>query len=133
MYEKLLNVNILIGKTIKKIEKSSDHFKLITTENRTYLMYHERDCCESVTLDDVIGDIDDLIDSPILIADESTSKENPIDAKPETIEYQDSFTWTFYKFSTIKGSVTIRWCGDSNGYYSESVDFIDITDSEALS
>ena len=55
------------------------------------------------------------------MAEEVISDENP----PEvTKEYQESsYTWTFYKFATIKGSVTIRWYGESNGYYSESVDF----------
>ena len=85
-------------------------------------MHHQQNCCENVYIEDIIGDLSDLIGSPILIAEEVTSDKNPETVKPEIIEYQDCFTWTFYKFATMKGYVDIRWYGESNGYYSESVD-----------
>lgn len=72
---------------------------------------------------DIAGDFQDLLGSPVLLAEEVISdNETPEGVKPQD-QADDSFTWTFYKLSTIKGSVTIRWYGESNGYYSESVDF----------
>lgn len=114
----------LIGKTLTKVEQvGEDEIVFITNEGKRYKLYHSQDCCESVTVESVTGDLADLVGEPILIAEEATSDQNPQDAKPETLEYQDSFTWTFYKFATRKGYVDIRWYGESNGYYSESVDF----------
>ena len=71
---------------------------------------------------DIVGDIKDLLNSPLLLVEEVTSE----DINPKGVfvpKHQESFTWTFYKMSTIKGSVTISWYGESNGYYNESVSF----------
>jgi len=113
----------LLGKVLANIENIDDEELAFTLENgEQYKLYHSPDCCESVTIEDICGDLKDLIGSPILMAEEVThDNENPEGV--EVPEYQDSFTWTFYKLATIQGYVTIRWYGESNGYYSESVDF----------
>ena len=126
MYDDLTFEEVLKGKVLAKIEgeKGDDEIVFTTVDGKTYKLYHSQDCCESVTVEDICGDLDDLIGEPLLQVEEVTSSDvNPTDANPETVEYQDSFTWTFYKLGTIKGGVTIRWYGESNGYYSESVDF----------
>jgi len=77
-----------------------------------------------VLVEDICGDLSDLVGSPIVSAEESTSENvNPEGIKPPEYPRDDSFTWTFYRIATAKGLVVIRWYGDSNGYYSESVDF----------
>lgn len=84
-----------------------------------FRFFHTSDCCESVAIEDIAGDISDLIGSPILAAEAVDSPD------PEGFDASDheSFTWTFYKFRTQKGDVTVRWFGSYTGYYSESVDF----------
>ncbi len=112
----------LLGKILSNVENVKDEELIFTLENGDkYKLLHYQDCCEGVSIEDICGELDDLIGSPILLAEEIVSEENPSDIKKEC---QDSFTWTFYKLVTIKGSVTIRWYGESNGYYSESVDWV---------
>ena len=121
-----VNFEELKGKTITEIsncEKGKDVMSITCSDGSSYQLLHYEDCCESVDIEDVDGEINDLIGTPILLAEEvSNSDENP-EGVPVP-EYQDSWTWTFYKLSTIKGSVTIRWYGQSNGYYSERVSFV---------
>jgi hypothetical protein len=110
-------LNEIIGKTFTEINRSSDELRFVTDAGDTYRMWHNQDCCEHVDIEDISGSLEDLIGAPILKAEESTNHDNPREGSDE------SFTWTFYHFATVRGYVTIRWYGDSNGYYSESVEF----------
>lgn len=117
-------LNELVGKIFTKVENKDNREIWFTCEDGSkYLMYHNQDCCENVCVEDIIGDLNDLIGEPILNAKEVIYK----DENPEGVdvpEFQECFTWTFYKLATVKGYVDIRWYGGSNGYYSESVDVI---------
>lgn len=118
-----MNFDVLKGKIIKKIiglEKDCEEVVFTCLDGSVYAMYHEHECCESVSIEDVCGDVTDLLNVPILVAEEST-KEGETRSEYESYK---SETWTFYKLATIKGSVDIRWYGTSNGYYSERVRFI---------
>lgn len=113
----------LIGKTLVNIEQGTyytdteDEIIFKTSTGEQYKMYHQQDCCESVSIDDVNGNYDDLLNTPLLVAEERSEN-----GKTEW----GTETWTFYEFRTIKGSVNIKWYGGSNGYYSEDVEIIKI-------
>jgi hypothetical protein len=115
-------VEDLKGLVFHSVKQDDGEVVFTMNDGTKYIMYHEQDCCENVYIEDVCGDISDLENTPILTAEERANYDDlgPLD------EYDDSYTWTFYEFRTIKGSVTIRWYGTSNGYYSESVDIIRI-------
>lgn len=108
----------LLGKTLSGCtvldDNSEVHF--ITESGETYRLHHNQDCCESVYVEDISGDLSDLIGSPILLANEVSG------GGDDANDYGD-VEWTFYNLCTNKGGVTIRWNGSSNGYYSISVRF----------
>lgn len=122
--------SVLEGQVLDKIVRAENDEELYfyTTTGVIYKMWHEQDCCESVSIEDIAGDLEDLIGQPILMAEESTKCSD--DDEDEDDDDGGSETWTFYKLATIEGSVTIRWYGASNGYYSESVSFGDVTEEE---
>ncbi len=119
-----INISEFVGKTFVSINVRDEFIDFLTDKKEKYQMYHEQDCCETVYVDDICGNIVDLLESPILKAEERTSNDN---RKEGQEYYEDSFTWTFYEIATIKGSVTIKWYGESNGYYSEEVSIAKLT------
>lgn len=141
------NISELVGKVLSSVDvDKSDEDKITFKcfDGSEYVMFHRQDCCENVSIDDICGELNDLIGHPILLAEEVSNDafEKAYDAKfhddpdgwggkvsDDGDCYPESHTWTFYKISTIKGSVTIRWFGSSNGYYSERVDFEKVNNS----
>lgn len=87
-----------------------------------FRFYHEYDCCESVYIESITGEIEDLINEPIHFIDESKSPyfEDTYGLLMGGAN-KDECIWTFYKFGTRKGYVDIRWIGGSNGYYSVEI------------
>ena len=119
-------ISELVGKTVVSIDEKDNELIFICATGEKYKMYHSQDCCENVSIENICGDLEDLIGTPILKAEELSNYEPVSEGdKQRTKEAEEygSCTWTFYKFATIKGYVDIRWYGESNGYYSESVDF----------
>lgn len=109
--------SVLTGEVLTQVlgmNPGSEHVEFITRSSKKFQMFHKQDCCESVRLESIEGDISDLLNQPILLAEcVSSQKDVPYGSE----------TWTFYKLQTVKGSLTLRWFGESNGYYSEDVNF----------
>ena len=106
----------LHNKTLSRVEykdKLDDELWFYTDDNKAIRLWHRQDCCESVNVDDIAGDLNDLVGSPLLRAEVRTEDGES--------SYGD-LMYTYYELATIKGSVTIRWYGSSNGYYSTRVD-----------
>jgi len=124
------DISIMIGRTLVEIKKmcvGSDQIEFIDSGGSKYILYHDQSCCEIVCVEDVTGYSKDLIGVPLLMSEE---------VGVNSANYSgcsDSHTWTFYKFATVKGYVTIRWLGESNGYYSESVNFrMELSENEKM-
>lgn len=85
-------------------------------DNEFVRLFHEQECCESVYLEDVNGDPDDLLRGRIVMFEAVTQRSD------DPYEHgEDSLTWTFFKIATTNGTVVLRWYGGSNGWYSEDV------------
>lgn len=113
-------ISDMLGGTVEDIVinyegEGGDTIAFWMRDGTTFVMMHDQDCCETVLIKDIAGDIRGLIGEPLVMAEEATNRGETEDGTQ---------TWTFYKFATNNGYVTISWHGESNGYYSESVDVV---------
>ena len=124
------DIEILKGKVLSAVTATDDEVIFTTVDGDVYKLLHIQDCCESVYVESIVGDLDDLVGEEILRAEETENLFDIIKNAEKEDSGDDSYTWTFYKLATRKGYVDIRWYGSSNGYYSEGVDFIKIGEDD---
>ena len=116
----------LNGKTITALdgaEEGSEATVFTCDDGSSYRMYHKQECCEDVRLEEIAGDPKAIVGQEVLAAFESTNREE--EARPSP--WSESWTWTFYTVRTMTHTVVFRWLGESSGYYSESVEFRQVT------
>ncbi len=111
----------LKGKVIKEVNKKENCIIFKMQDGKIYNV--RKDEHGVAWLEDVCGDLDDLLNSEILQADEENGEMQ--------FEHGGFGEWTFYLLATAKGYVTLRWCGDGDGYYSEKVIIVDVLGSKA--
>jgi len=114
----------LTGKTLVKVTKSEHNMTFECSDGTKYNMYHDQDCCEHVYIEDITDGWEAMLtEAKVISAYESSNRDlAPPGGKRD---YHESYTWTFYRIITDKGCVVIRWFGESNGYYSEGVSFVE--------
>lgn len=128
MDKKIEDFEDLRGETLTEVEgvePDSECIYFTLSNGRKFILMHHDDCCEHVRLAEFDGDPADLIGSPLTLAVEDSNV--PEDQEPKgEYRYRASYTWTFYRLGTVKGTVVLRWLGESNGYYSERVSFEEV-------
>ena len=112
------NVNKLVGLVVKFIDDFGDEILIVTECGRRFTFNHSQDCCESVSIYDSVGNLK-VLEGQKLVSE--TDIPEDVDLNP-----YESYTWTEITFKTNKDTVISRWIGESNGYYSESVEFNDL-------
>lgn len=107
-----------VGRKIASVEASGSTAKLKLDNGKTVVMELEGDCCSSSYFSpEGIEDLKSLAGqtiSNIEDAEESSASHGPYSSE---LEYGDSVSWHFLKFTTDKGHTTVDWRNDSNGYY----------------
>jgi len=102
---------------VNGLKAGSEAADFLLSDGSIFEMAYYPECCASCSILEMDCTPEDFIDQEILNAEEVGGGETPA---PDSEYAPESYTWTFMKFTTSKGHFTIRWYGESNGYYSET-------------
>ena len=103
-------------------ENQNNQVLITTASGRQFLIHHSQDWCEYVRIEGIDGEFRHLVGKVIEQASEVVE---------DCSEGYESATRTTHTFKADKNTVVVRWFGESNGFYSESVDITEITLSQS--
>jgi hypothetical protein len=117
---------ILLGKTIKQIDLSSDDeaIKFTLDNDEEIIAKCDGDCCSHTWIEDLLN-LESVIGSPIL---EVYDLELPPELRhPSFVNPDGEEEMEYYGLAikTLKGTATIAYRNSSNGYYGGSLCFED--------
>jgi hypothetical protein len=105
----------MVGKTVTGItgcRVGSEDMEITFSDGTVCRMWHSQDCCENIQIEEIHGDPADFVGQAVVSA-EASEVDVPVSDGDQTD--------TFYKLACANGYLTIRWMGESNGYYSTTV------------
>ena len=110
------NFASMVGKTVTGItgcHVGSEDMEIKFADGAVCRMWHQEDCCESVRIEEIHGDPVDFV-GQVIVSAEASEVYTPATADGDQMD-------TFYKLACANGYLTIRWLGESNGYYGTAV------------
>lgn len=110
----------LRGQTIRAITQLDDDQLIVRTDAAEFVVQHEQECCESVAITHKIGDPTALVGHTVTLAEEDNPDSPPPGWDPNH-SYNASHTWSVFILEAGGHRVEFWWLGESNGYYSETV------------
>jgi len=118
-YRDEIKIESLVGEVLTHIDVDEvENIILLTTKSgRQIKIFHDQDCCESVSIETTEGNWDKLVGKVI----EEARQDEFYNLDPKPGEYAESWTRTNLIFRVNDQTVISKWIGESNGYYSESV------------
>ena len=119
------NIDLLKGLTVKTIDAFEGGGDIMITTNcgRQFRFTHFQDCCEHVDIYSIDGDLKRLEGFRLVDVQMETVDEPEGWADSDEAKWADSYTFTDVVFKTNAQTICVKWFGESNGYYSEGVDF----------
>lgn len=67
----------MIGVTMRSVDSDDENMSFTAEDGRVWSFDHFQDCCEHVRVEDICGDLADLVGSPIVVAEEINNIDEP--------------------------------------------------------